>query len=86
MDPLAIFKHGMVLVILLCAAPLLAAVVSGVLVSLIQGMMSIQDTTLPFCIKLLAVSITLAITARWMGIELMQFASNSFDQMSYLQG
>lgn len=86
MEPLALLKQGMTLVVALTAPPLIAAVVVGVLVSLVQGMMQIQDQTLPFGLKLLVVCATLAITARWMGVELIQFANQTFDQLIYLEG
>ncbi|WP_251977512.1 type III secretion system export apparatus subunit SctS [Salinicola avicenniae] len=86
MEPLAILKQGMTLVVLLSAPALIAAVLAGVLISLVQGMMQIQDQTLPFGIKLLAVSVTLAATARWVGVELIELANHAFEQLIYLEG
>jgi type III secretion protein S len=69
----------MLLVVVLSAPPLIVAVVVGVLTSLIQALMQIQDQTLPFGIKLVAVGITLALTGRWIGVELIQLTSLTFD-------
>ena len=79
MDPSLLFKQGMLLVVVLSAPPLIVAVVVGVLTSLIQALMQIQDQTLPFGIKLVAVGITLALTGRWIGVELIQLTSLTFD-------
>lgn len=82
MDPTPLFKQGMLLVVLLSAPPLIVAVVVGVLTSLVQALMQIQDQTLPFGIKLVAVGITLALTGRWIGVEMIQLLNLMFDMVS----
>ena len=79
MDPILLFKQGMLLVVVLSAPPLIVAVVVGVLTSLVQALMQIQDQTLPFGIKLVAVGITLALTGRWIGVELILLINLTFD-------
>ena len=79
MDPVLLFKQGMLLVVVLSAPPLLVAVVVGVLTSLVQALMQVQDQTLPFGIKLVAVGVTLALTGRWIGVELIQLVNLTFD-------
>ena len=79
MDPVLLFKQGMLLVVVLSAPPLIVAVVVGVLTSLVQALMQIQDQTLPFGIKLVAVGVTLALTGRWIGVELIQLVNLTFD-------
>ena len=58
------------LVVLLSAPPLLVAIGVGVFISLLQTVFQIQDQTLPFTVKLVAVAITLAITGTWIGGEI----------------
>ena len=82
MDPIVLFKQGMVLVVVLSAPPLIVAVVVGVLTSLVQALMQVQDQTLPFGIKLVAVGITLIMTGRWIGVELIQLMNVTFDMIS----
>jgi len=82
MDPTLLFKQGMLLVVLLSAPPLIVAVVVGVLTSLVQALMQIQDQTLPFGIKLVAVGITLALTGRWIGVEMIQLLNLMLDMVS----
>ena len=79
MDPVLLFKQGMLLVVVLSAPPLIVAVVVGVLTSLVQALMQVQDQTLPFGIKLVAVGVTLALTGRWIGVELIQLVNLTVD-------
>nr|CAE53655.1 putative HrcS [Pseudomonas fluorescens bv. I] len=81
MDPIVLFKQGMLLVVVLSAPPLIVAVVVGVLVSLVQALMQIQDQTLPFGIKLVAVGVTLILTGRWIGVELIQLINLTFEMI-----
>ncbi|EKN44884.1 MULTISPECIES: type III secretion system export apparatus subunit SctS [Pseudomonas] len=82
METLTLFKQAMMLVVVLSAPPLIVAVVVGVITSLLQAVMQLQDQTLPFAIKLVAVGLALALTGRWIGIELMQLAYLSFSMIS----
>jgi type III secretion protein S len=82
MDALTLFKEGMLLVVLLSAPPLIVAVVVGVLTSLVQALMQIQDQTLPFGIKLVSVGLTLLFTGRWIGVELLQLLRRAFEMMA----
>ena len=80
MEPIVLFKQGMLLVVVLSAPPLIVAVV-GVLTSLVQALMQIQDQTLPFGIKLVAVGVTLILTGRWIGVELIQLINLTFEMI-----
>lgn len=84
MDIVAFLTQGMKLVVILSAPALIAATVSGVLVSLLQSMMQVQDQTLPFGVKLIVVSITLALTARWIGTEIIQLANQTLNHAIHL--
>jgi len=77
-----LFKQGMLLVVVLSAPPLIVAVVIGVLTSLLQALMQIQDQTLPFGVKLVAVGVTLILTGRWIGVELVQLINLTFDMIA----
>jgi type III secretion protein S len=82
MEALNLFKQGMILVVLLTAPPLIVAVVVGVLISLVQALMQVQDQTLPFGLKLVAVGVTLAMTGRWIGVELIQLTNMAFNMIA----
>lgn len=81
MDILTLFRQAMLLVVILSAPPLIVAVIVGVIVSLLQAVMQLQDQTLPFAIKLVAVGVALALTGRWIGVELMELTQSAFAMM-----
>lgn len=55
------------------APALLVATIVGVLVSLIQALMQLQDQTLPFFVKLVAVALTVILTGNWVAGQLVLF-------------
>ncbi|MCV9877541.1 type III secretion system export apparatus subunit SctS [Brenneria izbisi] len=83
MEIITLFRQAMVLVVMLSAPPLLVAVIVGVLISLLQAVMQLQDQTLPFAIKLVSVGLALALSGRWIGVELMQLAIAAFNMIQY---
>ncbi|MBV6322453.1 type III secretion system export apparatus subunit SctS [Duganella violaceipulchra] len=83
-ETIAFFQKGMLMVIWLSAPPLAVAVVAGVLVSLLQTVLSMQDQALPFSCKLLAVGLTLALAGRWMGLELLSLADQAMQAVATL--
>jgi type III secretion protein S len=83
-ETVAFFQKGMLMVIWLSAPPLAVAVVAGVLVSLVQTLLSVQDQALPFSFKLFAVGLTLALTGRWMGLELLALADQAMQAIATL--
>jgi type III secretion protein S len=58
---------------------ILVASVVGVLFSLFQALTQIQEQTLSFAVKLIAVGLTLFLTAGWVGGELMNYSVSIFD-------
>ncbi|MDD0976388.1 type III secretion system export apparatus subunit SctS [Pseudomonas fontis] len=62
------------LVLVLSLPTVLMAAAVGTLVSLVQALTQIQEQTLGFVAKLVAVVITLFVTAGWMGTELYGYA------------
>ncbi|QGZ42139.1 type III secretion protein S [Pseudoduganella flava] len=77
-ETLAYFQQGLWMAVLLSAPPLIIATLCGVTVSLIQAVTQIQDQTLPYVVKLVAVAVTLTGMARWIGVELLQLAELAF--------
>lgn len=78
-DTINFFQQGLWLAIVMSAPPLLVATLLGILVSLVQAVTQIQDQTLPYIVKLVAVAVTLALLGRWFGSELMKLALLAFD-------
>jgi type III secretion protein S len=73
------------LVLLLSLPVVVVASVVGVIVCFVQALTQIQDQTVQFLIKMLAVAVTLAATYHWMGDVLLNYAGQSFDKMSQMR-
>lgn len=78
-DALQQLTAAMMLVMYLSMPPILVATVAGVLVSLLQALTQIQEQTLSFAIKLVAVVISIAALAGIMGAEVLNFTIKLFD-------
>lgn len=78
------FQQGLWLAIVMSAPPLIIATICGVVVSLVQAVTQIQDQTLPYVVKLVAVAVTLAVLGRWFGQELMQLFNLAFTLLPHV--
>ena len=77
-------REGLVLVLLLSAPPLIASMVTGFVVGLFQAATQIQEPTLSFVPKMIAVAIALLVTGNWVLSELVSFTQSLFDQLPHL--
>ncbi len=59
--------------------PIVVASVVGTLFALFQALTQIQEQTLSFAVKLIAVMATLVLTARWVGGELYNYTLVIFE-------
>ena len=71
--------QALLLVLILSLPPIVVASVVGILFSLIQALTQIQEQTLSFGVKLVAVGLTLYLTARWMGGEIFNYTVLIFE-------
>lgn len=78
-ETLLVFQQGLWLIIILSAPPLIVSTLLGVLVSIIQALTQIQEQSLPYVVKLVAVAVTLALTGRWIGSEMTGITIRCFD-------
>lgn len=78
-DVISYLYKALYLVLWLSLPPILVAAVVGTLFSLFQALTQIQEQTLSFAIKLIAVMTTLALTARWIGGEIYNFTVSVFE-------
>lgn len=69
------------IVLLLSMPTVVVASVIGVLISLVQTLTQIQDQTLQFLLKLIAVSLALVASYHWMGDALLNYTHLIFDQI-----
>jgi type III secretion protein S len=70
--------QGLLLILILSAPPILISMVFGVLVAIFQAATQIQEQTLSFTVKLVAVTVTLMLMGGWLGSQIMSFALNIF--------
>ena len=68
-------RQALALVLLVSGPILLAAVVVGLLFGVLQAATQIQEQTISFVTKVVAVAVVLAVTAPWMGSQLTRFAN-----------
>jgi type III secretion protein S len=84
-DLVGLLVRGFLLALWLSLPPILVASVVGTLLALLQALTQIQEQTLSFAIKLVAVGITLALTARWMGGEIYNYTITLFDAVTQVR-
>jgi type III secretion protein S len=66
-------NKALYLILVLSAGPIAVATIVGLLVGLFQTVTQLQEQTLPFGIKLLAVSLCLFMLSGWYGARLMAY-------------
>ena len=71
--------EAMMLVMILSMPPIIVAAGVGIVVSLIQALTQIQEQTLSFAVKLIAVALTIAAMAGILGAEMVNFTLGLFD-------
>ena len=78
---LQLARDALVLSLVLSLPVLAASLLVGLVVSFLQAVTQIQDHALSFVPKLLAVSVALALSAGWMGGEIVRLASRLFSNL-----
>ncbi len=74
-------QRALQLIVLLSAPVLLAGLVTGLAVSLVQAVTSIQEATLTFVPKLVAVFLALVLCMPWMADLAVRFAVDLFGNL-----
>jgi type III secretion protein S len=77
---LSLMGRALWLTLALSLPPIIAAAVVGTFISLVQALTQMQDQTLSFAFKLVAVVAVVALTARTIGAELYEYTLFVFDQ------
>lgn len=77
---IGIGKQSLYLILVLSAPPVLVALIVGLMISLVQATTQIQEQTLTFVPKLVAVFVTLALTGPWLMTTLIKYAQSLLDQ------
>jgi len=77
-----ITREALILVLLISGGPMLASMLVGFVVSLFQATTQIQEQTLSYVPKLIAVFVTLIILGPWMLMQAVRFARIIFDSIA----
>ena len=75
-------QRCIILILQLSLIPICVATVIGILVSLLQALTQIQEQTLGFAVKLIAISITLMAASSWIGGELLLYTQSIFENFA----
>lgn len=73
------------LILMLSLPPILVASVVGILLSLIQAITQLQEQTLTFGVKLIAVISTLFLMGSWLSSEILRYSDEIFTRFYLLQ-
>jgi flagellar biosynthetic protein FliQ len=71
-------KEALFLILVISGPPVLMGMIVGFLISLFQATTQIQEQTLTFVPKLIAVFVTLALIGHWMIAQLIRFGNSLF--------
>ncbi|MEV7631626.1 flagellar biosynthesis protein FliQ [Microbacterium sp. NPDC089318] len=81
---LDIGTQGLLIAAKLAAPLLITALVVGFAISLLQSITQVQEVTLSFVPKIVAVGLALLIAGNWMISEIVQFTEMMFDRIPML--
>ena len=76
-----VLKEGLLLVLLLSIGPMMASLVTGLVVSVLQAVTQVQEQTLSYVPKLIAVFATLAALGGWMLALIVHFTQVVFENI-----
>ena len=71
--------QALLLILILSGPPILISMAFGLSVAIFQAATQIQEQTLSFTVKLVAVIMTLILMGGFLSAQIMQFASNIFE-------
>lgn len=81
---LELAMQSLILMLQLSLPPIIVASFAGLLVSLIQAITQLQEQTLAFGVKLIAVSVTIMLMAGWLGGEIFRYSDMIFSRFAFL--
>ena len=76
-----VLKEGLLLVLLLSIGPMMASLVTGLVVSVLQAVTQVQEQTLSYVPKLIVVFATLAALGGWMLALIVHFTQVVFENI-----
>ncbi len=83
-DLTRLLTEALYLVLLVSGPPLLVSLAVGLAVGLLQAMTQVQEQTLTFVPKLVAVGLVITVAGGWMGAEVVRFTGQLWAQIPVL--
>lgn len=80
----SLFQEAVYTIIIVAAPMLLSGLIVGLIVSIFQATTQIQEQTLAFIPKIIAVLLALVIFGPWMISRLVDFTNNIFEQITLI--
>jgi len=74
----------LIIILQLSLIPIIVATVLGLMVSLLQALTQVQEQTLGFAVKLIAISLTIMICSSWMGGEILSYTQQIFQTFAQI--
>jgi flagellar biosynthetic protein FliQ len=79
---LRVAREGVILVLLISGGPMLASMLVGFVIGIFQATTQIQEQTLTYVPKLIAVFLSLLVLGPWMLMQAVRFAHVLFDSIA----
>ncbi|MFN0167302.1 MAG: flagellar biosynthesis protein FliQ [Bryobacteraceae bacterium] len=79
-----IMREGLLLILLLSGGPMLVSVLIGFIISVFQATTQIQEQTLSYVPKLIAVFLSIAILGPWMLTQMIRFTKVLFEAIALI--
>ena len=79
---LRVAREGLLLVLLVSGGPMLASMLVGLVIGLFQATTQIQEQTLSYVPKLIAVFLSLLVLGPWMLMQAVRFARVLFESIA----
>jgi type III secretion protein S len=71
-------NQALLLILLLSLPVIVVASITGLALGFLQAVTQVQDQTISFGVKLIAIIVTIALTSSWLGGELYMFGDQMF--------
>jgi type III secretion protein S len=71
--------QALLMILILSGPPILISMAVGLFVAILQAATQIQEQTLSFTVKLIAVIFTLILLGGWLGSQIVQFTNTIFN-------
>ncbi len=84
-DAVVLFQKAIWMAVLLSAPMLLFGLVAGLIVSIFQAVTQVQEMTLTFIPKILAVVLSLFLFLPWMLNQMIRYATEIFGRIAQVQ-